>query len=452
MTGGTRSAVCIRTLGCDKNTADSSALAGLLRERGVPVTGDPAEAGVVVVNTCGFILPAREESVGAILDVCALKKERPELRILVMGCLAERYGDELRREIPEVDGFLGVHALRDTADRAIRLLHAPPGEADLSGPAGPGRLDPGESFPRAGVLATACLKIADGCSSGCTFCAIPGIKGPYVSRDPGVLVEEARELARGGARELVLVAQDTTAYGQDLPGRTDLSALLERLLEIREFRWIRILYAYPGSFPPDLIEQIRGEPRICRCLDIPFQHGDDGVLRRMGRPHGHRELLEFLETLRGQIPGMQFRSTFITGFPGETPAAFGNLLEFQARARLLWAGAFCYSREDGTPAASLPDPVPGAVARRRRDRFLQAQQEITAGILRGFVGQDLEVLVEEEEGPDLYAGRASFMAPEVDGVVLLQSRKKREPGQFVTVRITDSLEYDLVGEADDSVQ
>lgn len=452
MTGGKRPGVCVRTLGCDKNTADSSAVAGLLRERGVSVTEDLAEAGVIIINTCGFILPAREESIQAILEVCALKQERPELRVLVMGCLAERYGEELRREIPEADAFLGVHALREAAGLAVQLLDGPPAPPVTAHRSGPARMDPSESFPRSGITATASLKIADGCSSGCTFCAIPGIKGPYVSRDPGILEEEATRLAQLGVRELVLVAQDTTAYGQDLSGRVDLSLLLERLLRIREFRWIRILYAYPGSFSEKLIAQIREEPRICRCLDIPFQHGDDAVLRRMGRPHGGGESLALLEGLRERIPGMQFRSTFITGFPGETPDAFQNLLDFQARARLLWAGVFCYSPEEGTPAARLPDPVPESLAKRRRDRFMQAQQEITAGILREFVGQRLEVLVEGEEGPKLYAGRASFMAPEVDGVVLLQSRKKLKPGQFVSVCITDSLEYDLVGEADDLVQ
>ena len=434
--------VWIQTLGCDKNTADSSSLGGLLRESGATLVSGPDEADLVVVNTCGFILPAKEESIGALLDAVALKADRPELKVVAVGCLVQKHLEELRREIPELDGFFGVHD-----PEGMMTLIETVGSGRRDDRMGPKRLDGGQAFPQDVRGVSAYLKIADGCDTRCTYCTIPDIKGPYVSRRPEVVLAEARALARAGVRELILVAQDTTRYGTDLPWQVDLADLLRELCTIEPLRWIRILYAYPDHLSDKLLETMAAEPKICHYLDIPFQHADDDVLRRMGRRQTRRDLLALVQRVRRAIPDGAIRSTMIVGFPGETGEAFDRLLSFLEEARLDWVGAFPYSCEEGTPAARYPDQVPDARKQKRYQQMMLTQKSITARGLMSRVGQTLEVLVEEEVEPGLWQGRSQQMAPDVDGVVWVQSEQPLAIGTFIPVAITHSLDYDLIGEA-----
>jgi len=427
-------------LGCDKNTADSSGMAGLLVRAGHRIAED-GPADVVIVNTCGFILPAKEESIGAVLSAVAGKTENPDLKVLAVGCLVQKYLEELEREIPEVDGFFGVNdpegilAALEEMEKGMKPVHR-----------GPEQLAGQRALPRVEETVTAYLKIADGCDTRCTYCAIPSIKGPYVSRPPDVLMEEARSLAAAGVRELILVAQDTTAYGCDLGPEVTLTALLRQLLEVEGFHWIRILYAYPDGITRDLLELMRDNPRIAAYLDIPFQHADDGILRTMGRRHTGQDLRNLLKMVREVLPEVVVRSTFITGFPGETDRQFQVLLDFLEEVRLDWVGAFVYSREDGTPAAGLPGQVPERVKVNRYNRLMKLQQDITREKLGRFRGSTLEVVLEEQQEDGLWLGRSAFMAPEVDGLVEVRTGESHRPGDFVPVRITGSGEYDLTGE------
>jgi ribosomal protein S12 methylthiotransferase len=427
------------SLGCAKNLVDGEILLGELARRGHEITPELERAGTVVVNTCAFVDDAKRESIDAILEIAA-RKGRGVEKLLVAGCMVNRFGEELRREIPEIDGFVGLDQLREVGD-IVELGGGPP-------PPSPSHLVFDHTAPR--LLTTrghAYLKVAEGCDNPCTFCAIPQWRGRFRSRTIASLVEEARGLEAQGAVELCLIAQDTTRYGEDLGlGRHGLLRLVEALLAGTSFPWIRFLYAYPTTLDPELLRLMGSEPRFLSYLDIPLQHSHPEVLRRMRRGGSPERYLRLLERARELAPDLFLRSTFIVGFPGETDEHFAHLLDFVARLELDHLGAFVYSREEGTPAATLDGQVPAGVARRRWRRLLAHQKAIALSRRRALVGRTLDVLVEGvcEESEHLLQGRHRGMAPEVDGRLLLNDGFA-PPGTLAEVEITDAFASDLVG-------
>jgi len=427
------------SLGCAKNLVDGEILLGELRERGYATTPELEEAGTVVVNTCAFIDEAKQESIDTILEVAA-RKGRGVDRLLVAGCMVNRYGEELRREIPEIDGFVGLDQLGEVAD-VVELGGGPP-------PPSPSHLVFDHTAPR--VLTTrghAYLKVAEGCNNPCTFCAIPQWRGRFRSRTIESLVTEARALEASGARELCLIAQDTTRYGQDLGyGRHGLLRLAEALVASTGFRWIRFLYAYPTTLDLELLRLMGSEPRLLSYLDIPLQHSHPDVLRRMRRGGSPERYLRLLERARELAPDLFLRTTFIVGFPGESDAEFEHLLDFVDRIEFDHLGAFVYSAEEGTPAGAMDGQVPRGIAKRRWRRLLARQKPIALRRRRALVGRRLEVLVSgvSEESEHLLEGRHRGMAPEIDGRLLINDGIA-PAGAFVEVEITDAFPSDLVG-------
>ncbi len=422
----------IVTLGCSKNVVDSEHLAARFAAAGYGIVFDSnsTEAGIVVINTCGFIGDAKEESINTILGF-AQARERGEIgRLYVIGCLSERYADALRDEIPEVDKYFGV---RDFGG----IL------AELSAPQGP-------ELATERVLTTpphyAYLKISEGCDRRCGFCAIPLIRGNHVSVPMGQLVAEAEKLAAQGVRELIVIAQDTTYYGLDLYGERRLAELLRRLAKIEGIEWIRLHYAYPAGFPQDVIGAMRDEPKICKYIDIPLQHISDSQLRSMKRGLGSAGTRELIAKLRAEIPGVAIRTTLLVGYPGETEQDFGELLDFVREARFERLGVFPYSEEEGTYSAEkLADDVPDEVKQERVDRLMELQAEISAANNQKRVGGIEKVIVDRREG-DFWVCRSQYDSPEVDTEILVKADKKLTPGTFLTVRITGASDYDLAAE------
>jgi ribosomal protein S12 methylthiotransferase len=433
--------VYMHTLGCPKNRVDSEVMLGTLAEAGYRLVQDPAQAEVIVVNTCGFIESAKEESVEAIVELADQKREGRCRKLVVTGCLVQRHAEELARELPEVDHFLGTGAYQDVARivsdaQAKRLVVPDPDFVHSS------------STPRVNSLPshTAYLKIAEGCDNACAFCIIPKLRGGQRSRPIDDLVAEAAALAAQGTVELSLVAQDLTAYGQDLPGKVRLHHLLPELAKVDGIRWIRLHYAYPRDVPDALVAAIADEPKIVKYLDMPLQHSSDRLLRAMKRGRDSVFLRDLLARLRARVPGLALRTALIVGLPGETEADFEDLLRFVEEQRFERLGVFEYSPEEGTPAAEMADQVPDAVKRERRDRIMAAQQAISRAHQQAMIGRRLEVLVEgrAEETEHLLAGRHAQQAPEIDGLTYLNDGVAY-PGEIVTVEITDAAEYDLVG-------
>lgn len=428
--------VAIITLGCPKNQVDSEVLAGELRRHGAVLTADPEEADDICVNTCGFIRDAKQESIDAILEAVRVRDRagrsgaaRP--RVAVWGCLSERYRDALPLEIPEVDAYFGVEPFRSLgryiigdryrwseAGRRGRVLSTPPH--------------------------TAYLKIADGCDHSCSFCAIPLFKGKARSRPQAGLVREAESLADRGVKELVLIAQDTTAYGRDLGGKASLARLLKRLVRIRGIEWIRVLYGHPAHVDDALIDTLAGEPKICKYLDLPLQHVSDPVLKAMGRGMTKAAVVRLIETLRALVPGLTLRTAFITGFPGETESRFQELARFVREVRFERVGVFAFSPEEGTRAASLRPAVPAATAKRRADALMRIQKTLSSEYHRSLRGKVLPVLVDgTDRRRGLRVGRTQGDAPEIDAAVWVRGRAV--PGRIVPVRIEASSAYDLTG-------
>jgi len=431
--------IALVNLGCAKNLVDGEILLGELERGGWKPVGELDEARTVIVNTCAFIDEAKRESIEALVEEAARKGSGVD-RLLVAGCLAQRNGEDLRREIPEIDGFVGLDDLARVGE-IVELGGGPP-------PPGPSHLVFDHTAPR--VLTTrghAYLKVAEGCNNPCTFCAIPQWRGRFRSRTIESLVTEARNLEAAGAVELCLIAQDTTRYGQDLDyGRHGLVRLVEALLEGTGFPWIRFLYAYPTTLDLDLLKLMAAEPRFLPYLDIPLQHSHPDVLRRMRRGGSPERYLRLLERSRELVPELFLRTTFIVGFPGETDEEFDHLLEFVDRIEFDHLGAFVYSSEEGTPAATLEDPVPKALARRRWKRLLARQKPISLRRRRRLVGRRMPVLVEGvcAESEHLLEGRHAGMAPEIDGRLLLNDGTA-PAGTLVEVEITDAYPADLVG-------
>ncbi|WP_027717541.1 30S ribosomal protein S12 methylthiotransferase RimO [Desulfovirgula thermocuniculi] len=431
------------SLGCPKNLVDAEIMLGHLREAGFAITAHLEEAEVIIVNTCGFITPAKEESIEEILRLARYKEDGRCRVLLVAGCLAQRYPGELMEEMPEVDGLLGTGMIHQVA-RAVQRALA--GERVLA--VG----DPGCSYEgaaprlRATPRYTAYLKIAEGCSNCCTYCAIPLIRGPYRSRPLEDVVAEARKLAAEGAREIILVAQDTTRYGLDLYGQRSLPRLLKELTEVPGITWLRLMYCHPEGITEELIEVLSSSPKICRYIDLPLQHASPAVLERMGRGATAGRLREIIGQLREAIPGLVMRTTFMVGFPGEREEDFQQLCDFMREMRFERAGLFKYSAEEGTPAAALPDQVPEEVKEERYHRAMSLQRQISLAYHRSLVGTSRLVLVEGRRGRR-YVGRSEGDAPEVDGRVIFSAHgSPLSPGEFVKVKITRAREYDLVGE------
>jgi ribosomal protein S12 methylthiotransferase len=429
------------SLGCARNLVDSEVMTGKLREAGCIPVHDPQDADVIIVNTCSFIEAAANESIDTILALAALKKTGVCSRLIVTGCLPERYREDIVSALPEVDVFLGtgaydriIEAVQDAPKISACVLPDPDGitveTADVAREltAGPG----------------AYLKIAEGCSRRCTYCIIPKLRGKQKSRAMADIVTEAERLAASGVRELTLVSQDTTAYGQDLAGSADLSQLLERLSRIPGDTWIRFLYGHPESITDAMIRTVAQHPRICPYFDIPVQHASDSVLKRMGRHYGRKELLRLFENIRATVPDASLRTTVIVGFPGETDADFDLLLSFVKETRFDHLGVFIYSDADDLPSHGLPDPVPAAVARRRHNRLMSVQKKISMENNRRHLEKIIPVLVESAPEKGVYMGRTRFQAPEVDGVTIIHA-DLLEIGDVIRVRITDTLEYDLIG-------
>jgi ribosomal protein S12 methylthiotransferase len=430
------------TLGCAKNTVDSDSMAELLERGGLEPARSPARADVIVVNTCGFIEPAREESISELRKLAEAK--RPGQLLIAAGCLAQRSGEKLAREIPGLDGVIGTRRWMDILSVLDRLksMEVPLPLIHPSPSLSVGTDEQG--VVRAAVRgASAYLKIADGCRRPCAFCSIPLIKGPPVSRPPQRIFEEARILQERGVRELVLLAQDTTDYGSDLGLSDGLPSLLEGLAAAApRIDWIRILYAYPGAVSGRLIETIASIPQVVPYLDLPLQHAHPDVLTRMRRPADLNWVRRTVERMRRSLPGLAVRTAFIVGFPGESEAEFGALLDFIGEMQFDRVGCFLYSREEGTPAAGLPDDVPAEVKEQRRGRVMERQQEISLALNRNLVGQSLDVLVEGRK-QGISVGRSYRDAPEVDGVVLIEG--DAPVGEMVRVKVTGALPYDLVG-------
>lgn len=422
----------IITLGCSKNLVDSEYLLRQFHASGHEVFHDAADIAtdVVILNTCGFILDAKEESIWAILRYVDLKKRGMVKKVLVMGCLSERYRSDLEKELPEVDGFFGVwdHAaiVKEVgADYYPQLAN-----------------DRFTTTPRHYAF----LKISEGCNRRCAFCAIPGIRGDQRSRSMEDLAEEAGRLISRGTRELILIAQDLTNYGVDLTGRRDLPHLLKKLASLEGADWIRLHYAYPTGFPQEVIDLMASTPNICRYLDIPIQHINDRILRSMNRGHDRKKLEKLLYALRERVPGVAIRTTLLVGYPGETEEEFMELYDFVRAFRFERLGVFPYSHEEDTPAAGLLDDVPAKVKQERASRIMTLQQEISLEINTAKIGQTYMVLVDAEE-EEYYIGRTEFDSPEVDNEVLVSKRVPLNPGAFVNVKITGAGEFDLFGEA-----
>jgi ribosomal protein S12 methylthiotransferase len=434
--------VYLHTLGCPKNRVDSEVMLGTLVQSGFRFEPDPSKAEIIVVNTCGFIGDAKEESVDAIVELAAQKRSGRCRKLVVAGCLVQRHGEELAAALPEVDHFLGTGAYAEIAEvvrdaQAKRLVIPDP---DFVQTAASPRIN---SMPSH----TAYLKISEGCDRTCAFCIIPRLRGPQRSRPISDLVAEAEQLASQGTVELSLVAQDLTAWGEDLPGRkVRLHDLLPRLAAVDGIRWIRLHYAYPRTFPDALVEVIASEPRIVKYLDMPLQHASDRLLKAMRRGGSARSMRALLAKLRRRIPGVALRTSLIVGLPGETEADFRELLAFVKEERFERLGVFEFSPEEGTAAAAMAGQVTPRVKRARFDRIMRAQKAISRQQQQALVGRRLEVLVEgrSEETEHLLAGRHAQQAPEIDGITYINDGVAW-PGELVTVEVTEAMDYDVVG-------
>jgi ribosomal protein S12 methylthiotransferase len=445
-----RKTVHFVSLGCPKNRVDTEVMLGHTADAGWEVVADPARAEVIVVNTCGFIGEAKQESIDAILEMGRLKESGSCRRLVVAGCLTQRYPKELAEELPEVDHFLGT-------DEVALVAEAVAGRSDRLRVAETPRFLYDDLAPRRPSMAlhTAYVKIAEGCDRPCAFCIIPKLRGPQRSRAPESVVREAEDLVARGAKELCLVAQDLTTYGRDLPGGDaddgpNLERLLATLARVRGVRWIRLHYAYPSAVTDGLLDVMAREPAVAKYLDVPIQHIDDGVLKSMRRGHGSRLVRQMIERVRTRVPGATLRSTFIVGHPGETEAAFGKLCEFVREAELDRVGVFTYSREEGTVAALLPNRVPDKEMRARQRELLRIQRQVSRKKMRALRGREIDVLVEgpSDESEYILMGRHEGQAPEIDGQVYLTLGEGPSPaaGDFVRARVTNSAEYDVAAE------
>lgn len=432
------------SLGCDKNLADSETMLGLLASRGYQIVDEEEKADVIVVNTCCFIHDAMEESIETILQMAEYKKSGSLKALIVTGCMAERYREEVTKEIPEVDAVLGTASyghILDAVDEALK------GNSYIMMES----LDTLPLIETHRMVTTgghyAYLKIAEGCDKHCTYCIIPKLRGNFRSVPMEHLIKEAEQLARDGVKELILVAQETTLYGKDLYGEKKLPELLKRLCEIEGIRWIRVLYCYPEEITDELIQTIKEEPKICHYLDLPIQHASDTILKRMGRRTSKEELVEIITKLREEIPDITIRTTLITGFPGETKEQHEELMDFVDEMEFDRLGVFTYSPEEGTPAASMPEQLEESVKEERQAELMELQQEIAFEQAEDMIGREVLVMIEGKVADEnAYVGRTYKDAPNVDGLIFVNTDVELMSGDFAKVKVTGACEYDLIGE------
>lgn len=438
--------LCI-SLGCDKNLVDTEMMLGLLNRDGYTFTDDEQEADVILINTCCFINDAKEESVNTILEMAQLKKEGRCRALIVTGCLAQRYKQEIMDEIPEVDGILGTSSYDEISQVLEKALEGEQVQRFLD-------LDRLPQVKAKRLVTTgghyAFLKIAEGCDKRCTYCIIPDLRGHYRSVPMEQLVAQAKELAEAGVKELILVAQETTLYGVDLYGKKTLPELLRQLSRVSGIQWIRIQYCYPEEITPELIEVIKEEEKVCHYLDIPIQHASDRILKRMGRRTDNARLRQIIGTLREEIPDIALRTTLISGFPGESQEDHEELMEFVDEMEFERLGVFAYSAEEDTPAAGFPDQIDQEIKEDRRDEIMELQQEIAFEKSQSVVGRILDVMIEGKVADEpAYVGRTYMDAPNVDGLIFVNGDVELMSGDFVRVRVTGAVEYDLIGEVYD---
>lgn len=432
------------SLGCDKNLVDTEVMLGMLASRGYEMTNDEQEADIIVINTCCFIHDAKEESIQNILEMAEYKKNGSAKSLIVTGCMAERYRQEILDEIPEVDEVLGTTAydrILDAVDAALAGQHEVM-TADLDA----------LPLPETKRLVTtgghfAYLKIAEGCDKHCTYCIIPKIRGNFRSVPMERLLKEAQDLAEQGVKELILVAQETTLYGKDLYGEKSLPKLLRELCKISGIRWIRILYCYPEEITDELIQVMKEEPKICHYLDLPIQHANDTILKRMGRRTSKQELINIVQKLRKEIPDICLRTTLITGFPGETQEQHEEVMEFIDTLEFDRLGAFTYSPEEDTPAATFEDQIDEEVKEDRQADIMELQQEIAFDKAEDMIGREVLVMIEGKVADEnAYVGRTYRDAPNVDGLIFINTDVELISGDFAKVKVTGALDYDLIGE------
>lgn len=439
------------SLGCPKNLVDSETMLGLIHEENYEITNDPSEAEIIIVNTCGFIESAKEESINTILQMAEYKKSGSCKYIIITGCLSQRYAEELFNELPEADAIAGVEVYDEigsiikrvmNGERFIMLERSKPDVIYTSKETFLPRILTTPSY-------TAYLKIAEGCDNCCSYCAIPKIRGPYRSKPMAQVLKEAKALADNGVKELIVVAQDTTRYGEDLPGgKLLLADLLKELNKIESLKWIRVMYCYPNNFTDELIETFASLDKVCKYVDLPLQHASNRLLASMNRYDTREEVETLLAKLRKRIPRIVIRTTFIVGFPGETDADFEELKGFVEQQRFENAGVFAYSQEEGTVAGAMPNQIPDEIKQERYHELMALQAQISEEIHKDTEGQTLEVLVEgiEEDGSGLHYGRSYREAPDIDGLVFIENPGDIKPGCFVKVNILQGFTYESVGE------
>lgn len=434
--------VSIVTLGCSKNEIDSELMMGILKAHNFDITNSLEEAEVIIINTCGFIDAAKEESIETIWEMTRYKKEGKCKYIILAGCLAERYYKELIEEIDEVDGIIGTGNIKDIVTLINRLEK---GDSNVVYTKNINE-DYLEGVQRQNFRITEYVKISEGCNNYCTYCIIPKLRGKYRSRKMDDIVKEVEYLADNGVKEVILIGQNTADYGIDLYGEYKLDDLLYRLNQIDKLKWIRVLYLYPDHIDEKLIKAIKDNEKVLKYLDIPLQHINNDILKRMNRKTSKEKIIQLINTLRREIPGITIRTTFIVGFPGEDEEKFSELYEFVRDTRLDRVGVFTYSREEGTPAYHFKNQVDDEVKEYRRDKIMQLQSLISYELNKEKIGRTYEVLIEDIEEDGLYVGRTYMDSPDIDGVYYVKSGKKLEIGQFVKAKTIDCLEYDLIGE------
>lgn len=438
--------VFVLTLGCPKNTVDSENIMYMLKQEGYEIVDDATISDYIIINTCSFIHDAMEESINSILEATLVKKDKDDLKIIVTGCLAQRYSDELKKEIPEVDAFIGTGEFYDMP-KFLKSLERGNEEDTI--------IEVGNIncpiFETDRVLTTpsytAYLKVSEGCDKHCTYCIIPSLRGRQRSRKMEDIILEAKRLANRGVKEIILIAQDVGEYGIDLYGKRQLPKLLEELNKIEQLTWIRVLYIYPETITDELIEKLATLDKVVKYIDMPLQHISDKILKQMGRKTSKKDILDLIRKLRSKVQGIKIRSTFITGFPGETKEDHEELLEFLKLYQLDRVGFFKYSREEGTPAYKMDNQIPEEVKEERYNELMQAQEEVSEELMEMYIDKTLKVLVEEEvEDEDrVYIGRSYMDCPEIDGEVYIYANKDLEIGEFYDIVIEDSMEYDLIG-------
>lgn len=438
------------SLGCDKNLVDTEVMLGLLAKKGHQMIDDETQADIVIVNTCCFIHDAKEESIQTILEMAQLKETAALKKLIVTGCLAQRYKEEILEEIPEVDAVLGTTSYDEIAEVIDGLFSDSPMEradarmimkdVDYLPETQKGRLvTTGGHF--------AYLKIAEGCDKHCTYCIIPKIRGNFRSVPMEELIDEAKELADQGVKELILVAQETTLYGKDIYGEKSLPRLLKALCKIQGLRWIRILYCYPEEITDELIQVIKEEPKICHYLDLPIQHASDAILKRMGRKTSKEQLISIIGKLREEIPDITLRTTLITGFPGETDEQHEELMDFVDQMEFERLGVFTYSPEEDTPAAEMPDQISEEIKQDRQAELMELQQDIVFDRNEDLIGEEMLVMIEGKVADEnAYVGRTYRDAPNVDGLIFVNTDEELVSGDFAKVKVTGAMDYDLIGE------